>query len=81
MDDLFSAQAARMAPLADRMRPRTLDEFIGQEHIVGEGRLDVYKRQTLPYLFSLVMVRVSKVFLAMPVSRDTGPSRLTSAVT
>lgn len=27
------------APLADRMRPRTLDEFVGQEHIVGPGRL------------------------------------------
>lgn len=27
------------APLADRMRPRTLDEYIGQEHIVGPGRL------------------------------------------
>ncbi|MDM8531859.1 AAA family ATPase [Anaerolineales bacterium HSG25] len=27
------------APLAARMRPRTLDEFIGQEHIVGPGRL------------------------------------------
>ncbi|MDR2897615.1 MAG: AAA family ATPase, partial [Spirochaetaceae bacterium] len=26
-------------PLADRMRPRTLDEFIGQDHIVGPGRL------------------------------------------
>ena len=26
-------------PLADRMRPRTLDEFVGQHHIVGEGRL------------------------------------------
>lgn len=25
-------------PLADRMRPRQLDEFVGQEHIVGEGR-------------------------------------------
>lgn len=37
--DLFSAQASRHAPLADRMRPRTLDEFIGQEHIVGKGRL------------------------------------------
>ena len=37
--DLFSAQANRRAPLADRMRPRTLDEFIGQEHIVGKGRL------------------------------------------
>src|SRR5512133_980693 len=29
----------RNAPLADRMRPRTLDEYIGQEHIIGEGRL------------------------------------------
>lgn len=37
--DLFSASAGRRAPLADRMRPRTLDEFIGQEHIVGKGRL------------------------------------------
>ena len=37
--DLFSAQASRRAPLADRMRPRTIDEFIGQEHIVGKGRL------------------------------------------
>ena len=27
------------APLADRMRPRTLEEFIGQEQLVGKGRL------------------------------------------
>lgn len=27
------------APLADRMRPRTLDAFIGQQKLVGEGRL------------------------------------------
>jgi putative ATPase len=27
------------APLAARMRPRTLDEYVGQEHIVGPGRL------------------------------------------
>ncbi|MDG3005556.1 replication-associated recombination protein A [Paludisphaera mucosa] len=27
------------APLAERMRPRTLDEYVGQEHLVGEGRL------------------------------------------
>ena len=24
-------------PLAERMRPRTLDEYIGQKHLVGEG--------------------------------------------
>ena len=26
-------------PLADRIRPETLDQFVGQEHIVGEGRI------------------------------------------
>ncbi len=30
---------ATTAPLAARMRPRTLDEFVGQEHIIGHGRL------------------------------------------
>lgn len=39
MQDLFSTQDAALSPLADRMRPRTLDEFIGQRHIVGPGRL------------------------------------------
>jgi len=41
--DLFEAAAAAeknsKQPLADRMRPRTLDEFVGQEHILGPGRL------------------------------------------
>ena len=36
MTDLFTQENA---PLADRMRPRTLEEFIGQEHLVGRGRL------------------------------------------
>ena len=36
---LFSQNEQSGAPLADRMRPRTLDEFYGQEHIVGRGRL------------------------------------------
>ena len=39
MEDLFSQLAKSKAPLADRMRPRTLDEFIGQKHVVGPGRL------------------------------------------
>lgn len=33
----FEAPASER-PLADRMRPRTLDEFVGQEKIVGQGR-------------------------------------------
>src|SRR5262249_54347925 len=31
-------EAAGARPLADRMRPRTLDEFVGQEHLVGPGK-------------------------------------------
>ncbi|AGA26190.1 replication-associated recombination protein A [Singulisphaera acidiphila] len=27
------------APLAERMRPRTIDEFVGQQHLTGEGKL------------------------------------------
>lgn len=40
--DLFDAAAAerlsRRAPLAARLRPRTLDEIVGQGHLIGPGR-------------------------------------------
>lgn len=46
MQDLFQSEEAAeenpvnpSAPLAARMRPRTLDEFVGQEHILGPGKL------------------------------------------
>jgi len=43
MPDLFALRAQDLLqkeqPLAARMRPRTLDEFIGQDHIIGPGRL------------------------------------------
>jgi putative ATPase len=32
-------QRQRHAPLAARMRPRTLEEFVGQEHLIGEGHI------------------------------------------
>ncbi len=39
MEDLFSQNMDKKAPLADRMRPKTLDAFLGQEHIVGKNML------------------------------------------
>ena len=39
MADLFDASKNKKEPLAARMRPRNLDEYIGQDHIVGKGRL------------------------------------------
>jgi len=43
MNDLFqhamNERLQQEAPLAARMRPRSFDDFIGQEHIIGEGKL------------------------------------------
>ena len=37
-DDLFNSQDASGQPLADRMRPRDVDEFAGQTHLLGDGK-------------------------------------------
>ena len=43
LSDLFGHHRetilAKVAPLADRLRPKTLDDFVGQEGILGQGRL------------------------------------------
>jgi putative ATPase len=56
--ELFAEKAkqamAGMAPLAERMRPRDLDEFVGQEHILGKGRV-LRKAIEKCELFSLIL--------------------------
>ncbi|MCX5754408.1 MAG: AAA family ATPase, partial [Candidatus Krumholzibacteria bacterium] len=37
MQDLFKSDVP--PPLAERMRPRSLDEFVGQDDLVGEGKI------------------------------------------
>ena len=43
MADLFDfsmkLSLATETPLAARMRPRTLEEYVGQEHILSEGKI------------------------------------------
>lgn len=36
MENLFSENTKKLAPLAERLRPETLDDFLGQEHLVGK---------------------------------------------
>ena len=38
-DHALNERMQTESPLAARLRPRTLDEFVGQEHIIGEDRL------------------------------------------
>jgi putative ATPase len=67
------ARAARHAPLAARMRPRTLDEFIGQEHIVGQNRVlrRAIEEDRLP----------SMVFWGPPGSGKTTLARIIASMT
>lgn len=55
--DLFEYMAeqkkAEEAPLASRMRPETLDELVGQQHIIGKGRL-LYRAIQADQLGSLI---------------------------
>jgi len=38
MADLFDKSGSAPVPLADRMRPATLEEFLGQEDVIGPGK-------------------------------------------
>jgi len=75
--DLFSMsddQIAAEAPLAARMRPRTLEEFVGQEHIVGPG--SVLRAAILGgELFSMIFFGppgCGKTTLARLIAAETG---------
>jgi putative ATPase len=78
MDDFFTdgqdAQAApAVAPLAVRLRPVTLDEIVGQDHILGPGRLlrRVIEADRLPSLIFFGPPGCGKTTLAEVVARFT----------
>ncbi len=67
------AQIQHESPLANRMRPRTLDEYIGQEHIIGPGRL-LRRAIQADQLSSLIFYGppgTGKTTLAMVIANST----------
>ncbi len=77
MSDLFSDAAEQrlpeVAPLALRMRPQTLEEFVGQEHVLGEG-------SALRVAIEQDTVR-SAIFYGPPGSGKTTLARIIARVT
>ena len=77
MSDLFADAAAQRAPehapLAIRLRPATLDEFVGQQHVLGEG-------SALRLAIEEDRVR-SSIFFGPPGSGKTTLARIVAAST
>jgi putative ATPase len=78
--DLFDHAAekdsATREPLAERMRPRTLEEYLGQEHLTGPGRFlrRAIESDQVPSLILWGPPGTGKTTLAQVIARSTGAS-------
>ena len=76
--------AASMAPLADRMRPQGLEDYIGQEHLLGKGRIlrQMLEKDMIPSMIFWGPPGVGKTTLARIIANRTKSSFVNfSAVT
>ena len=72
-DTLFGEEVAAAQPLAARMRPETLDEVAGQQHIIGPGKVlrRIIEADQVPSMVFWGPPGVGKTTLARVIARQT----------
>ncbi|MGI6217281.1 MAG: replication-associated recombination protein A, partial [Coriobacteriales bacterium] len=81
---LWDADSQSQQPLAARLRPQTLDEFVGQEHLVGKGKVlyRIIESDQIPSMIFWGPPGVGKTTLARIIANETKASFIDfSAVT
>lgn len=81
---LFTEEVNRNAPLASRLRPETLDDYIGQEHLIGEGKVlrQMLEKDSISSMIFWGPPGVGKTTLARIIANKTRASFIDfSAVT
>ena len=79
-----ASETDESVPLAERLRPRALDEIAGQSHLIGEGRVlrTLIERDTIPSMIFWGPPGVGKTTLAGVIARTSNARFITfSAVT
>ena len=63
-----------MQPLADRIRPRTIDDVVGQEHLIGEGKIlrNILLQDEVPNMIFYGPSGVGKTTVANIIAQKTG---------
>ncbi len=83
-ESLFETNKMKNSPLANRVRPLTLDEFAGQENLIGAGKVlrEIIDADTLPSIIFWGPPGVGKTTLAEIIAHQTKATFITfSAVT
>ena len=72
-DNKPSTEASAAAPLAERVRPKSLDEVVGQEHLLGPGKplRTAIERDQVPSMILWGPPGVGKTTLAQVIARTT----------
>jgi putative ATPase len=76
---IFDNEVKKNKPLADRMRPKTLDEFVGQEHLLGKGKLlrELIEKDNIASMILWGPPGVGKTTLAMIIANMTNSKFVT----